>query len=120
MHRLARPVRFGEARTATTKRATAHDFQTIATVLSDQVNKENTVFHRKIVTLFSVRVNIFYAFRRKMSLFSGHPDKHRGVVIESPEMEEEDPVEFGPKLTSKFFAFFFSYVSRTSRPSVHR
>lgn len=42
-----------------------------------------------------------------MSLFSGHPDKHRGVVIESPEMEEEDPVEFGPKLTSKFFAFFF-------------
>lgn len=57
-----------------------------------------------------------YVFR-KMSVFAGHVDKHRGVVVRST-AEEQDPEEFGPKLASKFFCitiFFFSYLTFQGR-----
>lgn len=41
-----------------------------------------------------------------MSVFAGPVDKHRAVVISSTATEERDSAEFGPKLSSKFFAFF--------------
>lgn len=43
-----------------------------------------------------------------MSEFAGQLDRYGGVMIKSADAvaQETNPVEFGPKLTSKFFAFF--------------
>lgn len=46
-----------------------------------------------------------------MSVFTGHVDKHGGVVVRSSAMEELDPAEFGPKLKSKFFAYICFLIS---------
>lgn len=57
-----------------------------------------------------------FPYYRKMSVFTGRADKHRGVIISSADAKEEEQnssTEFGPKLASKFFAFIF--VSRTPR-----
>lgn len=61
-----------------------------------------------------------YVFR-KMSVFAGHVDKHRGVVVRST-AEEQDPEEFGPKLASKFFCitiFFFLILHSKDVTSEH-
>lgn len=53
--------------------------------------------------------SISFRFRRKMSTFAGHVDRHRGVVVKSTiaATEQEKPTEFGPKLASNFLHFFF-------------
>lgn len=67
----------------------------------------------------SIYSSISFRFRRKMSTFAGHVDRHRGVVIKSTiaATEQEKPTEFGPKLASNFLHFFFFLwiVSRTPR-----
>lgn len=57
-----------------------------------------------------------------MSVFTGHVDKHGGVVVRSSATEELDPVEFGPKLKSNFFAYIcfliFPFQGRRVRRSI--
>lgn len=101
-----------------------HDFQTAANAARGgchQVyfvlacNNENFIFffhihHHQLTFLFCIR--------RKMSVFAGPVDKHRSVVISSTATEEHDSAEFGPKLSSKFFAFLSCCFSRTLRRPV--